>query len=147
MSGQSVTVDFDPSGAFAALDQLAETVGTSVVRTGGQAMAQVMYDEARLRCPIAEKPQRLKGGRYSVPGTLRNSIYQVFSKDNSTDRKAIYHVSWNRKKAPHGHLVEFGTVRAPAHPFLGPAFIARQADCVDVANVAMRERLQQEPQQ
>lgn len=27
----------------------------------------------------------------------------------------------DRKIAPHAHLVEFGTVRAPAHPFFRPA--------------------------
>jgi HK97 gp10 family phage protein len=33
-----------------------------------------------------------------------------------------YRVSWNKKKAPHGHLIEFGTSRTPAYPFIRPAF-------------------------
>ena len=31
-----------------------------------------------------------------------------------------------RFKAPHAHLVEHGTVHAPAHPFLGPASAAAE---------------------
>ncbi len=41
-------------------------------------------------------------------GNLEESIYQVYSKDNSGEHKATYHVSWNHLVAPHGFLVEYG---------------------------------------
>lgn len=99
-------------------------------------------------------------------GNLADSIYQVFSEDNSQEAgtgyvRATYHVSWNARKAPHGHLVEFGhiqkykvylgkdgkwytnkkaklstPVQVPARPFIRPA--AAEADR---AEAAMRARL------
>lgn len=49
-------------------------------------------------------------------GNLAASIYQAFSEENSAETasgyaRATYHVSWNAKKAPHGHLVEFGHIQ------------------------------------
>lgn len=61
------------------------------------------------------------------PGTLYDSIYQVYSRDNSSDKRAVFHIAWNHQKAPYGFMVEFGTSRAPAHPFLNPAW-SRRAD-------------------
>lgn len=67
------------------------------LRPAAQAAAQVLYEE------VQRNVQRIK--RHS--GNLARSIYQVHS-DQSRDGRQIYHVSWNAKKAPHGHLVEFG---------------------------------------
>jgi hypothetical protein len=47
----------------------------------------------------------------SKTGKLRGAIYQAYSKDNSGPLKATYHVSWSAKKAPHGHLVEYGHIQ------------------------------------
>lgn len=94
MTGFSVHVDL---GRFDALmDQLAGDADAAV-RPAAQAGAQVLYDEAR----------RLAGSKRKT-GNLQAAVYQVFSKDNSGRSHATYHVSWNAKKAPHGHLVEFG---------------------------------------
>lgn len=41
-------------------------------------------------------------------GNLVNSIYQAYSERNSEPGRAVYHVSWNPRKAPHGGLVEWG---------------------------------------
>lgn len=41
-------------------------------------------------------------------GRLAESIYQAYSRDNSSPVHAVYHISWNARKAPHGHLIEFG---------------------------------------
>ncbi|WP_289241192.1 HK97 gp10 family phage protein [Delftia sp.] len=44
-----------------------------------------------------------------VTGKLDRSIYQYYSTEKSVDgERAEYHVSWNHKKAPHGHLLEWG---------------------------------------
>lgn len=63
-----------------------------------QAGAQVLYEEVKANVSAI--------GKHS--GKLSNAIYQVFSVDNSLDGVSTYHVSWNARKAPHGHLVEFG---------------------------------------
>lgn len=91
------------------LDKLAENVQEKVLMTGVAAMAKVIYDEVLQNVPVKS-------------GTLKASIYRVYSPERSSDQSKTYRVSWNKKKAPHGHLVENGTSRAPAHPFIRPAF-------------------------
>lgn len=101
-------------------------------------------------------------------GNLADSIYQAFSDSNSEEgasgyRRATYHVSWNARKAPHGHLVEFGhmqkfkaylgkdgkwytnkkaplpaPVQVAARPFIRPAM-----SVFPQAEKAMRDRLMQ----
>lgn len=116
------------AGLDAALDKFAEHVKTGVIRAGTQAAAQQFYEAARREVP--EKS-----------GALKSAIYQVYSKDNSGKGQATYHVSWNRSKAPHGHLIEFGTSRAPAHPFLRPAYESVKYSAGDAARQKMKEIL------
>ena len=94
-------------------------------RPAAQAGAQLIYDRAKLLVPVSKAAHKFYGshavyGPYN-PGTLRNSIYQVFSKDRSFSDVSTYHVSWNADKAPYGAMVEFGTSKAPAHSFIGAA--------------------------
>ena len=94
-------------------------------RPAAQAGAQVIYDRAKQLVPTSRRAHKFYGqnkvyGPYS-PGTLRDAIYQVFSKDNSYRDVSTYHVSWNADKAPYGWMVELGTSRAPAHSFIGAA--------------------------
>lgn len=70
-------------------------------RPAAQAGAQVIYEEVKKNVGQIKKKT----------GNLASSIYQAYSKDNSAEGRATYHVSWNAKKAPHGHLVEFGHIQ------------------------------------
>ena len=154
--GPSVRVDFDQSGADAALDGLLEAA-LRAVRPAAQAGAQTLYVEALLRCPVSAE-EHVFYGRDSVktgvtytfqPGNLRNSIYQAFSKDNSIEiapgyMKATYHISWNHKDAPYGFMVEFGTSRAAAHPFLRPAYDSAGRDALEDAKVEFAKQLRSE---
>lgn len=70
----------------------------AAARPSAQAIAQVLYDE------VKSNVSRIK----RKTGNLAASIYQAYSADNSLPGRATYHVSWNARKAPHGHLVEFG---------------------------------------
>ena len=97
----------------------------AATRPAAQAGAQVIYDRAKQLAPISERAhffygKNAKYGPYQ-PGTLRDSIYQVFSKDNSYRDVSTYHISWNAEKAPYGAMVEFGTSKAAAHSFIGKA--------------------------
>ena len=134
----SVSMKFDLTAALAGIDAMGEAA-KGEVRPAAQAGAQVLYEEVKARAPVAKRPHKTKSGRIIQPGALRDSIYQVFSKDNSNATEATYHVSWNAKKAPHGHLVEYGTSRAPAHPFLRPAYDARAADALKAADAKWAE--------
>lgn len=131
------------------LGQFKEAMGeqrekySAAARPAAQAGAQVIYDLARSKVPVSSKGHYFHGKSFKVNGTkyyfaagsLKSSIYQVFSKDNSSATKATYHVSWNQTKAPYAWMVEFGTSRAPAHPFMGPAILEGQAKAVQ----AMRD--------
>jgi HK97 gp10 family phage protein len=125
----------------AALDEEKAKI-QAAARPAAQAAAQVIYDAARSNVHDSEEAH-IFYGKYSkktgqkylfYPGDLRRSIYQVYSEDNSSEAKATYHVSWNHKKAPYAHMVEFGTSRAPAHSFLGKALTEKS----DAAMQAMR---------
>ena len=100
-------------------------------RPAAQAGAQIIYDRAKQLVPVSKAAHMFYGshqvyGPYR-PGTLRDAIYQVFSKDNSFRDVSTYHISWNADKAPYGAMVEFGTSRAPAHPFIGKAVTETRA--------------------
>lgn len=97
-------------------------------RPAAQAGAHLVYERAKLivATELVSKRSHMFHGTHAVygpynPGTLRDSIYQVFSKDNSFTDVSTYHVSWNADKAPYGAMVEFGTSKAPAHSFIGRA--------------------------
>lgn len=93
----SVTISVDTAALDAALDGIAADLDDAA-RPAAQAAAQVLYDE------VKRNVARLK----KHTGNLDRSIYQAYSKENSGVGHAAYHVSWNARKAPHGHLVEFG---------------------------------------
>lgn len=134
MAADAFAIAFDDKALQAALDQLAEGAEVNT-RPAAQAGAQVLYDEVKLRAPVSKRARKTKGGRIIQPGALKASIYQVFSQDNSGDGRTTYHISWNARKAPHGHLVEFGTARAPANPFLRPSFEAKASIALQQASV------------
>lgn len=141
----SITVD--TSQFSAALKAKAEQINDAV-RPAAQAGAERLYYEAKMRAPVSEKGHWFTGRDYRVtgrryyfaPGNLRDSIYQAYSKDNSGKTKATYHVSWNHLKAPYGFMVEYGTVKAAAHPFMRPAIISATPDVLAIMKAEFLER-------
>jgi hypothetical protein len=96
------TIHADTAG----LEELIADMKTNVqaaIRPAAQAAAEVLYQA------VLQNVDAIG----SKTGNLRNSIYQAFSEENSHAAgagyaKATYHVSWNAKEAPHGHLIEHG---------------------------------------
>lgn len=105
----------------------------AAARPAAQAGAQVIYDAARLNVPVSKGAHYFYGSSYKKTGqkyffnsgTLKNSIYQVYSKTSSNKNVAAYHVSWNHTKAPYGFMVELGTVHSAAHSFIGKAIVEK----------------------
>lgn len=95
MSGFAIKVN--AAELLADMDAFADQA-EAAARPAAQAAAQVYYDEVRANV----------GKLKRHTGNLASSIYQAYSRDNSNGGRAVYHVSWNARKAPHGHLVEFG---------------------------------------
>ena len=81
-------------------DQDAEALERAA-RPAAQAAAQVLYIEARRNAMAIRRKT----------GNLVSSIYQAYSERNSEPGRAVYHVSWNPRKAPHGSLVEWGHIQ------------------------------------
>ena len=109
-------------GLRAELDKL-----HAATRPAAQAGAQIIYERARLEAPVSADSHYfyIRGKKYGpyAPGTLRDSIYQVFSKDNSYKDVSTYHISFNKSEAPYGFIVHNGTSRTAAHPFISKAVV------------------------
>lgn len=94
----TVQMTFDLAALNRVVDRIADGIGDAV-RPAAQAGIQVIYDDAK------SNVRRI--GRKT--GNLEKAIYQAFSDQRSIDKKrATYAVSWNKRAAPHGGLVEFG---------------------------------------
>lgn len=149
--GLRANVDFE--GVKEALTRLDAALQESLARRMAVSGARIIRNEARLRAPNG-------GANFSAnPGLLKSAMYVVFNQTLSSGTAKTYSVSWNRKKAPHGHLVEFGhwqpyiykrfpdgsyrTIegrllpgkghRVPATPFLRPALEAKKYAAVAAA--------------
>lgn len=114
-------------------------------RPAAQAGAEIIYRRAKAYAPVADFSHMFYGENHNVygpfkPGSLRDSIYQVFSEDNSFKDVSTYHISWNATKAPYGAMVELGTSRAPAHSFIGRAVKESKGE----VRKAMKERFIEE---
>lgn len=96
----SLKLKVDLSAFKLEMDALNQSV-MDAAHPAAQAMAQVLYENVQGNVA--------KLGTKS--GNLARSIYQVFSKENSGPGQDTFHVSWNAKKAPHGHLLEFGYIQ------------------------------------
>ena len=149
----SIKATVDTSEWAEALQALKGDFRTRLARSMAVAGGEVLRDEAKAR--VTEHTGRLK-----------NAIYLAYRDAHSTEKVVMYSVSWNAKKAPHGHLVEFGHWQVhparkdqsgewvsdptkllkeprwvPADPFLRPAFDAtRERIFIAMANRG-RERL------
>jgi hypothetical protein len=93
-------ISVDLSGLHSMLDEMGDEA-EAAARPAAQAAAQVLYDEVK----------RNVGSLGRKTGNLYNSIYQAYSEDHSGPGSATYHISWNLRKAPHGHLIEFGHIQ------------------------------------
>lgn len=141
----------DTSAWSEGLEKLAGPLRVSLARSIGVAIGEVLRDEAKLLAP-------------KESGLLASSIYLAY-KDRSTEAQVIYSVTWNSKKAPHGHLLEFGHWQPykvvklpngdwistkqllptpkfiPAHPFLRPAYDSAKGRALQAGVKRGRERL------
>jgi HK97 gp10 family phage protein len=135
------------------LDKLGGDVRLQLASSMLVAGGRVVRDEARVRAPVDT-------------GLLKQSIYVARDEKASVGRTVAYNVSWNKRTAPHGHLLEFGHWRVnrlvptgelgrwkatterlpapvwtPAEPFLRPAWEATKGRLLDVMVARGRVRL------
>ena len=103
----------------------------AATRPAAQAGIEVIYQRARINAPVSDKPHyfHIRGKRYGpyAPGNLRDSVYQVFSKDKSFKDVSTYQVSWNKDKAPYGYVAEFGNSKEPSKSFIARSVVETRA--------------------
>ena len=125
-----------------------EAIKDEVAIEGAAGMGLVIYEEARSRAPISVGAHYFHGSQFKKngtkylfqPGTLKNAIYRVFSPEKSSNTLKMYRVSWNHTKAPYGAMVEYGTSRAPAKPFMRPS-LSRMNDAISAGKRRMAAKL------
>ena len=125
-----------------AMKALGNEVGTRIARSATAAAAKPVRREAVAR--IVSSP--------SVDtGSLRDAVIVKRAGKGETTGLTSEHLvtvrgrgkPFNKKgqkvaRAPHAHLVEFGTVNMPAEPFLRPAFEAKKREAVDEMSKALQ---------
>jgi len=77
-------------------------------------------------------------------GTLKKSIGVV--KRKSKNKNIVYFsvAPLKKKGGWYGHFLEFGTVKAPAHPFMRPAFEKKGNETIEEAKKYMIKRIDKE---
>lgn len=123
--GDMLKLDLDLKAVNQRLDGVTKAA-KEAVRPAAQAGAQVLYERAKAEAPVSKAPHmfHIEGRVYGPfrPGTLRDSIYQVYAKSKSNAAKATYEVSFNHGEAPYGFMVLRGTSQLPANDFIGRAY-------------------------
>ena len=104
----------------------------AATRPAAQAGSEVIYQRARINAPVSDASHYfyIRGKKYGpyAPGNLRDSIYQVFSKDKSFKDVSTYQVSWNKDKAPYGYVAEFGNSKEPSRSFIARSVVETRSE-------------------
>lgn len=126
--GDAFSIKFDES-IIDKLQKLNEDIQEKVIRPTAYAGAVVYYQEMKSITPIGKT------------GTLNRSIYHYYDKKLSTPTHAVYSIGPNKKTAPHWHLLEFGTVKMAARPFIRNTYTNKSAAALENALKTMKQKL------
>ena len=151
-----LTFDFDTKALTDQIDALKVKAETAI-RPAAQAGAQVYYEAVLATVPESKKghwfqgttakaastPEAKRAASYWFEsGSLKNAVYQAYSKDNSDKTKAEYHVAWNHRKVPYGFMVVAGTSRGvKGNDFIGKARLSVQARALAAMTAEFETRM------
>ena len=93
------------------------------------AQAKIVRDRIKARAPLGPT------------GNLKKSTYAV-AMPASLSGPAVAFAGIRPRKAPHAHLVEFGTSRAPAHPFIRPAWDSCREEVKKNIELGLKKRVE-----
>lgn len=124
-------ISFDSAALNAKLEAFAKDIQTQAIRSAAFAASKVIYTEMHLRVPVGDT------------GNLKQSIYQYHDTKLSVNGKHVYSIGPNKKKAPHWHLLEYGTVRMAAKPFITPTYDAKIDAAMQAAVDRLREKVKE----
>lgn len=110
----------NPDALTAVLDNAASAATESTLRQAAAAGATVFYREIKVRAMP-----------YYRTGNLENSILVAYVPEDSVAGKlATYMVTFNQK-AWYARLLEFGTSKMAARPFIRPSYEAKKVEAGD----------------
>ena len=153
-----LTFDFDTKALTDQIDALKAKAETAI-RPAAQAGAQVYYDELMKPggVPVSKKGHWFQGTKakglkspeakraasyWFESGSLKNAVYQGYSKSGSGKDKAEYHVAWNHRKVPYGFMVALGTAGgAKANDFIGKAEKTVKQRAIDAMSKEFEQRM------
>ena len=124
-----LTFDMDIGALNAQIDAI-KTKAEAAIRPAAQAGAQVFYDAVKASAPKSKKGHWFHGTSFKSTGqkywfesgSLKNAVYQVYAKSESTKDQAVYQVAWNHRKVPYGFMVVHGTsLGVKGNDFIGSA--------------------------
>jgi HK97 gp10 family phage protein len=138
-----------------ALKELPKRVGTNVLRGSVAAGAAVIRNEAKQRAPVSTGP--VSAG-HPPPGTLKRSIVQKQIRELSNNLRQVFYVTVRRGKkytkqgkkgnlsqdAFYAALVEWGTTKMHAIPFMRPAFESKKEDAAAAIKDYLAKRIPEE---
>ncbi len=118
------------------LDKLEANIDKLIKATGKEATGKILIKQAYV---IRD---RIKDKAPSGPtGNLKRSpIARLMPESDKYPAIAIAGI--DRKIAPHAHLVEFGTSRAPAHPFFRPAIDETKSEVMEGIRNGLKKNIE-----
>lgn len=123
-----------------ALADLPARISKNVIRRAMYAGAVVIRDDARTRAPV--ETGALRSSIVAKASTTKEGeIYGSVGVDRKTFSRGKRK---GRKPRRYAHLVEFGTVKSKAQPFLRPAMDTNIDRVLDVIAEAMRKGIDDE---
>lgn len=130
-SKESVSIGFD-SDIGAALRKYAADIREQALRPAAYAAAAVLYREMKTRT-----------ASFAKTGTLRDSIYHWHDSKQSTKGRQVYAIGPNKVKAPHFHMVEYGTSKMAAHPYIRPTWDSKIGEAMAAAKKRLAEKMKE----
>lgn len=128
------------------LNAFVDEVREKAFRPSAFAAVSVLYDEMHLRTPVGPTRKiKIKATGTVITregGTLKASIYRYHDVKKSDKSKQIYAVGPNKRKAPHWHMVEYGTVKSAANPYIRPTYDAKIGKALDTATEVMTKEIE-----
>lgn len=132
------------------LEKLDKKVAGQVVRKAAITGARLIRDEAKNRVPVDTGVLKqnivIKRFRTRGKGNVRYGIglvssKAVYSNTKTNRKKGRVGKSYYQDKAFYGHMVEFGTRKMKARPFLRPAFESQKEKAVDVVKNTLKQEI------
>lgn len=134
--------------------ELPLAVGRSALRQAAAAGMAEVRNAVRAKAPVYTGPVSLG---HPPPGTLRRSVAMRRDNRSSGPQKQTYQVfvrsggmkgvkANGRTDGYYGHMVEFGTVKMSARPFMRPGFDGARNQAVTKLSEILKARIELEAQ-